>query len=188
MNKLTKIVTIINNDEDTVILKIDENKKLELLSIGCFNGNEDMLILSKLSSKNTDMLGYNIIYKDGTNTSFSGSGCLSEKLAAITRWMKETVVFDFGIPIEGYQNTEPLKKFSYIKTIEDDLNTPHTFELTGFNHNDMCLRKDGAFMHRGENKEFYMNYLSERYNIVSNERRISSNTGCVIYTIKTEKK
>lgn len=47
MKKLCELVTIEENNENCVVLKIKPNKRLELIKLGCFSGNEDMFILSK---------------------------------------------------------------------------------------------------------------------------------------------
>lgn len=186
MNKLSKIVEILNNDEDTVILKVKDNKKIELLSVGCFNGNEDMIIISKHTNFH-DGLAFRLVYKDGTTFSFTDNTLVSENIKAMKKNIIQSVVFDFGIPVEDSTYYELLKQFNYIKSLEDDLNTPHTFEVCGFDKSNMVLRKEGAFMGHISYDEA-MKYLEERYKIISNIHSNSKQTGCDIYTIKTGKK
>ena len=47
MNKLTKLVTIIHNDSDSVIIKVKKNKRMELIKTAFFNGDEDMIRVTK---------------------------------------------------------------------------------------------------------------------------------------------
>jgi len=186
MNKLSKIVEILNNDEDTVILKVKDNKKIELLSIGCFNGNEDMIIVSKHTNFH-DGLAFRLVYKDGTTFSFTDNTLVSSNIKAMKKNIIQSVVFDFGIPVEDSTYYELLKQFNYIKSLKDDLNTPHTFEICGFDKTNMVLRKEGALMGHISYDEA-MKYLEKRYKIVSNIHSNSKQTGCDIYTIKTGKK
>lgn len=185
MNKLTKIVDILNNDEDTVILKVKDNKKIDLLTIGCFGGNEDMIVISK-HTKFQNEPAFRVVYKDGTTFSFTNNTLVSSNIKAMKQIIVQTVVFDFGIPIDDY-NVDVLKQFSNIKSLEDDLNASYTFELAGFEKSDMVLRKNGAFMgHLTYNEG--MEYLAERYKFDSNIHSNSKQTGCDIYTIKTTPK
>ena len=186
MNKLSKIVEILNNDEDTVILKVKDNKKIDLLSIGCFNGTEDMIVVSKHTNLH-DGLAFRLVYKDGTTFSFTDNTLITSNIKAMKRIILDTVIYDFGIPVEDLTYVDLLKQFSDIKCLEDDLNASYTFELAGFENDFMVLRKNGAFMdHISFNDA--IDYLSGRYRILSIVHSNSNQTGCDIYTIKTEKK
>ena len=46
-NKLCYLVDIIENNENCVILKVKDDKKLELIKLGYFDGNEEMIRLTK---------------------------------------------------------------------------------------------------------------------------------------------
>ena len=194
MNKLSKIVSIMSNDEDAVILKVDETKKIEAMSIGVANV-ETLTVFKK--TRYQQEIGFNIIYKDGNHCSFSGNTLISEELAAIKRRLIETVVFDFGIPIEdsldGFQERQ--NWFNFIKSVEDDLKTPYIFELAGFGTDDMTIRKKpifnqagyGALMGRMSYNDA-LDYIKDRYEIVSNTHSNSPNTGCDIFYIGTAPK
>lgn len=186
MNNLSKIVDILNNDENTVILKIKDNKQIELLSIGCFDGNEDMIVISKYTKIHKG-LRFRIVHKDGTSWTFDNEYIVSSNVKAVYRNIIQTVVFDFGIPVDDSTHYELLKQFTYIKKLEDDLNASHTFVISGFEKSDMVLRKEGAFMGHISYEEA-MNYLEERYKILSNSHSVSNETWCDIYTIITDKK
>lgn len=186
MNKLTKIVDIIHNDEDSVILRVKEGKRMELLTTGCFDGNEDMIIVSKQTKLN-DCIAFRIMETNGKTFSFTNNTLVSSILSAMRNLIKDTVVMDFGIPIEDLSYVELLKQFSYIKSIEDDLNAPHIFQISGFSENDMVLRKEGAYMCRISLTKA-MEYLEERYHIVSKIHSNSESTGCDIYAVKTNPK
>lgn len=47
MKKLNEICTILEDNERCVILKVKDNSRLNLIALGCFNGNEDMIRLAK---------------------------------------------------------------------------------------------------------------------------------------------
>ena len=193
MNKLSKIVSIVCNDEDAVILKVDETKKIEAMSIGVANV-ETLTVFKK--TRYQQEIGFNIVYKDGHHCSFSSNTLISEELAAIKRRLRETVVFDFGIPIEdsldGFQERQNL--FNFIKSVEDDLKTPYIFELSGFGTDDMNIRKKpinqpgyGALMGR-MSYIAALDYIKGRYEIVTNDHCKSPNTGCDLFYIGTNPK
>lgn len=47
MKKLCELVMIEENNENCVVLKTKKEEKLELIKLGCFNGKEDMIIMTK---------------------------------------------------------------------------------------------------------------------------------------------
>jgi len=46
-NKLCYLVDIIENNEECVILKVKDNKTLDLIKLGYFDGNEELIRLTK---------------------------------------------------------------------------------------------------------------------------------------------
>ena len=47
MKKLFELVTIVSNTEDAVVLRVKPNCRMDLICLGCFNGDEDILRLTK---------------------------------------------------------------------------------------------------------------------------------------------
>ena len=47
MKKLQDLVELISNTEDAVVLKVKEGVKVDLICLGCFNGDEDIIRLTK---------------------------------------------------------------------------------------------------------------------------------------------
>lgn len=47
MKKLCELVMIEENNENCVVLKTKKEERLELIKLGCFNGKEDMIIMTK---------------------------------------------------------------------------------------------------------------------------------------------
>ena len=184
ISDLTDLVTLAHNDANTVILKIKKDTKFELLSLGCFHGSEDMFILSKRSRRRDD-LGYQIIHKGGGNCSWVRGQLVCEDLHVASRLIYDTVVFDFGIPVDD--EPELLQQFNSIQSLEEDLKTPHIFEFAGFSADSMILRKNKAFM-GGMTLDNMLDYLEGRYKIVSDVHSKSPRTGCDVYTITTEGK
>ena len=47
MTKLSELVTVEVNNEKCVVLKVKEGKAMELITLGCFDGNETMFRITK---------------------------------------------------------------------------------------------------------------------------------------------
>ena len=47
MKKLFDLVELISNTEDAVVLKVKPGSEVDLICLGCFNGDETMLRLTK---------------------------------------------------------------------------------------------------------------------------------------------
>jgi len=184
LNKLSQVVTIEHNDSDSVILRIKDDAKMTLLSTGCFKGTEDMFIISKRSRKR-EHLAFSIVYKDGGHFGWEQFELVSSTLKTIQKWLHESVVWDFGIPIDD--KPELLEPFNNIQSLAEDLNMPHTFEVAGFGLDNMIMRKEGAFM-GGISYGNALKYLNDRYKIVLNEHSNSPQTGCDVFLLKTESK
>ena len=46
-NKLCYMVDIIENNENCVVLEVKDNKKMDLIKLGCFDGDEELIRLTK---------------------------------------------------------------------------------------------------------------------------------------------
>ena len=47
MKKLCDLLDIVVNNEFCVLYKVRDNARMDLISLGCFNGNEDMIRITK---------------------------------------------------------------------------------------------------------------------------------------------
>jgi hypothetical protein len=47
MKKLCQLVELVSNTEDAVVLKVKPNSEIDLICLGCFNGDETMFRLTK---------------------------------------------------------------------------------------------------------------------------------------------
>lgn len=182
MNKLTNVVEIVKNDDEAVVLKVKEGSQIELLSTGCFNGNEKLLVISKVNWANEN-LNYTIVYNDDKTFSFSENTLVSDATNAIKKWIYQTVVFDFGIPVNE-RNYKRMSQFNFIKSVEDDLKHDYTFELAGFSNNALVMRKEGCFVDHFSYDEA-LDYLNNRYRVIEITTG-KAVTGCDVYTIKTK--
>ena len=98
MKKLVELVEVIENNDKCVLLKILCDK-LELMKIGCFNGNEEYIRLTKGKDHTCT-----IWYKNGNSFSwewgYSGNTLVSESLNQARRLIVECITSDLKIAIE----------------------------------------------------------------------------------------
>lgn len=82
LEKLKEILEIIENNDICILFKIKENKKMELIKLGYFKGNEDMIRVTKKGTTHT----ITIFYKNGESISYdfgSSTTLVSENLRQI---------------------------------------------------------------------------------------------------------
>lgn len=178
--RLTELVEILNNTNDAVVFKVKDNKQIELLSIGCFNGDEKFISVAKLNEYNENNI-YTIVYNDNRHFSFTSNELVGSKLRSMKMHLERMIIFDFGIPI-----FEKHGGANYIQSIEDDLKADHVFSIEGFGEEHMNLRKDYAFMIGQLPYNVLYDYINNRYKIIEVKKSKSLRTSCDIITIKTK--
>lgn len=98
MKKLCDLVEIAENNEVCVILKVKENSEFDLMCLGCFDGNEDMLRLTKGGTQTAT-----IFRKNEKPYSWhwgeSGHVLVSDKMHKLGQLIQSCIENDFGIYI-----------------------------------------------------------------------------------------
>lgn len=98
MSKLYNLVDIIENNETCVILKVKENKKLDLIKLGYFDLDEYIFRLTK--GKNHTCT---VFKTDGKNYNWhwgeNGYTLVSDNLSKKGKMIENCIVEDFGINI-----------------------------------------------------------------------------------------
>lgn len=178
--RLTELVELVSNTDDAVVFKVKDNKQIELLSIGCFNGDEKLISVAKLNDF-TDYNIYTIVYKNDQHMSFIANELVGAKLRSMKKHLERMIIFDFGIPIFDKHG-----RANYIQSIEDDLKADHVFSIEGFGEEQMNLRKDYAFMIGQLPYNVLYDYINNRYKIIGVKKSKSPRTSCDIITIKTK--
>lgn len=178
MNKLCNLVTILDNNENCVNLKVKPNKREELIRLGYFNGNEDIIRLTK--GKNHTCT---IIYNDLTTKSWdwgsSGYTLVSNETSKAGRLIEECITEDFDIYIGDKENN--IRYSLNIKSLDDTKKRKHDIEVMYFeNNSDVSVHKDGTFYkHFNSVKEVKQHFKELEYNMNYKNQYIAS-TGCVV--------
>lgn len=93
MVKLANCVEIITNNENCVVLKVKENRRMDLIAIGYFNGNEDMIRMTKHKDNNS----YTIWSNNGKICNWNNNTLKSNDLAKIQKIIAKCIHHDLDI-------------------------------------------------------------------------------------------
>lgn len=96
MKKLCELVDIVANNENCVVFKPKDDVRMELISLGCFRGNEELIRMSKGRTPEIT-----VFYKDGSTYSYhfgEGSTTLvSGSFVQQREMIRECAILDYGI-------------------------------------------------------------------------------------------
>ena len=135
MKKLFDLVELISNTEEAVVLKVLPGNEVDLICLGCFNGDETMLRLTKGSDQTCT-----VWVKNGNHYSWhwgdSGYTLVSDEMTKRGRMIQQCLEDDFDILIHGSK-----------ESIRKDLHkTQRTHVIVMWENGDMCgCRKDNEF-------------------------------------------
>lgn len=96
MKRLCELVDIGINNEACVLFKVKDSARMDLITLGCFRGDEDMIRMTKGRQPTVTLY-----YKDGGTASYyfgeGGHTVLAESGAAQREMIRECAILDFGI-------------------------------------------------------------------------------------------
>ena len=185
--KLCNLVNIIDNNMDCVVLKVKDNMQIELIKLGYFSGDEDIIRLTK--GKNHTC---SVFYKYGTNFSWEwgsrGYTLVSDLVSKKGKMIEECITEDFDIYIGD--NQDNLKKSLYIKSLDDVKDAQHFIQFMYWDkpNTSICVHKDIAFYKNFKNMRDAQNHFKKLgYNLDYNNQYVAS-TGCIVEEYYIEKK
>lgn len=184
MNGLTKLVTIEHNDENSVILKVKKNKRLDLIKTGYFNGDEEMIRITKTKDC-CGIINYTFFLNNGKHYGASENTLVSDDFKKTMNLVYETVHDDFGIHLRG----EKIDITNYIKTIKDDKKVKHCFRLLGYNNsNSITVYKDNIWFKQFKNIEEAEHWIGSHYVVESTtDSKSIVDKNCNIRIVYTKK-
>lgn len=178
-NKLCNLVDIVENNEECVILKIKDDKKIDLIKLGYFDGNEDLIRLTKGENHTCT-----IFDKDGSTFSWywgtRGYTLVSESTSIMGKLIEECITEDFDIYIGDDLNK--IKDSLYIKSLDDVKNNNHHIKLMYWkNGGDVSVHKDGSFYKFFDNMDSVKEHFSDlNYNMTYLKKYVAPQTGCIV--------
>lgn len=98
MKRLVDCVEVITNNDECVILKVKNNCEMDLISLGCFSGNEVMFRMTKDEDEDCFTIFSKNSGEDEFTTCTWGSRTLvSKNLSNIARKIRRCIVGDLDI-------------------------------------------------------------------------------------------
>ena len=152
MKKLSDLVELVSNTEEAVVLKILPDSELDLICLGCFNGDETMFRLTK----GTNMT-CTVWVKNGNHYSWhwgEGSHSLvSPEMDKRGEMIQKCIEDDFDILVRG-------TKQSIKKDMERTLQTHDIILFQPSQYDEKCVcRKDGEFYRYFESMDIAINHF-----------------------------
>lgn len=175
--KLSNLVEIAANNEECVVLKVKENAQMELIALGCFDGNESMFRITK--GKQHTATIFNGDQSFSWNWGTNGYTLVSDKVKKCGQLIQSCVEEDFGIYMG--ENANKINQTLHVKTLADKIGMRHNLKILYWeNRDEPCnIHKDGEHFKWFENPTSARNYISERYQI--NSRVLTTApTGCKV--------
>ena len=177
--KLCDLVEIEENNMECVILKIKENSKIDLIKLGCFEGDETLIRVSK--------------GKDNTFTIFSGekhfswyhgqSGytIVSKDTDQKRKLIEECIEMDFDIYIG--KDKEKIRKSLDILSLKDTYNKVYEAKIMYWENQKnthVTVHKDGVFFRHFSGINDAKNILkNSNYELTFKGSHIAE-TGCIV--------
>lgn len=182
MKRLSSMVTILENNEECTILKVRENQFANLISLGCFDGNETMFRLTKGDNHTCTVWGSNgssFNWEWGT----SGYTLVSDKVDKMGDLIQEAITDDFGIYIGS--DTDKIRQTLYIEKPKPSI---HHFKLMWWDskpNDNRSVHKDGEYWKFFKSTEHLVDYLKSlgAEDIQVGEKYYSQNTGCALLNV-----
>lgn len=185
--KLCDLVNIEENNLECVILKVKDNAKLDLIKLGCFDGDEEYLRLTKGEDHTCT-----IFKKNGTNFNWhwgtNGYTLVSDKTSKMGKLIEECITEDFDIYIG--KNIKKINETLYIRSLDDVAEAHHNIKIMYWNKkdNNICVHKDDEYYkHFSSVDSVKEHFINLGYELEHNSNSIAK-TGCIVeeYTINKE--
>ena len=187
-NKLCYLVDIIENDEDLVLLQVKEGKEMDLIKLGCFDGNEKLIRLTKGANHTCT------IFCGDNKKPFSwywgahGYTLVSDNVSKMGKLIENCIVDDFDIYIGD--NKDKIKESLYIKSLDDSNNNKHEVKVMYFkNDKDVIVHKDNEFYKGFSDVNTAIKHFKDlNYNVDYKNKSVAK-TGCIVeeYNIQRNK-
>lgn len=184
--RLCDLVEIEENNMDFVLLKVKENSRLSLIKLGCFEGNEKLIRVTK---------GTHHIYTIFTNDKeysweYGGNGftLVSDNIEKKRLLINNCIESDFDIYIGC--NKELIEKSLSIHCIEDTYRNENNIEimyLDGEQNKRVVVHKNGEFFRAFSSKEEAKKFFKDTGHELRYSDDYIANTGYIVEEYKLVK-
>lgn len=184
--RLCDLVEIETNNSECVVLKIKNGSELSLIKLGCFDGNEKMIRVTK--GKNHT---YTIISKDNQysweygETSYT---IVSENTDRKRFLINDCIENDFDIYIGA--NKDLIKKSLSIHCMEDTYKNENNIEIMYWENQQnerVVVHKNGEFFRAFSSKEEAKKFFKDTGHELHYSDDYIADTGCIVEEYKLVK-
>lgn len=182
MKKLIDLIEIEDNNEKCVVLRVLKDSRLELIKLGCFNGNEELIRLTKGPTQTCTLF-----YKNHTiaqwQWGYGGTTVVDASTREAGKMIERCIMYDLDILIE----TSSIHGCLFIQSKGATKGMTQTYKILKRDNDatDMSLYRDGMYVRRitdeyeEDVKEFIYGQFS---NIISETEEHGKNTTATIIT------
>lgn len=179
--KLSEMVEIVVNNNECVVLKVKENQTFNLITLGCFNGNETILRLTKGRDHTCT------VWEGEKNYSWHwgerGYTLVSDNLSKKGHLIERTIEDDFEIYIGSNQD-----KIRETLWLEKPKGLKNHYKLMCWKDNfleNVCIHKNNEFWRYFSSLDSFEKYIKELGGRITKKGNIyhSSQTGCALLDI-----
>ena len=186
--KLCYLVDIIENNENCVVLKVKDNKEMDLIKLGCFDGDERLIRLTK-GKNHTCTTFYNDNRKPlSWDWGESGFTLVSDNVRKMGRLIEDCITEDFDIYIG--ENDSKIMESLYIKSLDDVKNNKHEIKVMYFkNDNNVVVHKDNEYYKGFSDVNAVIKHFQDLNYNVDYKNKYVADTGCIVeeYNIQKNK-
>ncbi len=186
-DKLCYLVDILENNKDCVLLKVKEDARLDLIKLGCFTGNEELMRLTKGEDHTCT-----IINKDGTTFSWhwgkSGHTIVTDETSKKGKLIEECITEDFDIYIG--ENLVNVNNSLRIKSLDDVKDAIHSLEFMYWDKKkpkDIVVHKDSEFYKTFDTIPDAINHFENLNYKIEKLESFVAKTGCIVDDYYIEK-
>ena len=184
MKRLCELVKIMENNRECVVLEVTGDR-LDLIKLGCFNGDEKIFRLSKGANHNCTVWTNNGYYS--WHWGIDGHTLVSDEMDKQGELIQDCITKDFGIYIG--ENKNLIDSTLYIMSLEDTKHITHKVKLMYWpnNPNDICCHLDGEYYSHFKGSTEAFNHFMCRGYTMSQENKYTAQTGFVVEEYKIER-
>ena len=180
MKKLCELVDIAVNNENCVVFKVKDNTRMDMITLGCFKGDEDMIRMTK--GRTPEITIFN---KDGSNYSYHfGEGSttlISDNMMKQRTMIRECAILDFGLVCDWAHQRKDVDYEKLVKSTLDITSTKGVDRFVGLvSGGGMCcnIRVNEQTMELGINVKDVPGWFEERGYSVIFQEDISNGLKC----------
>lgn len=187
MTRLCDLVEVLENNMECVVLKVKDGVQMQLVCLGCFDGDETMFRLTKGSSHTCTM------FRGGRKPvswswGESGHTLVCDSLWKCGHMVESCISDDFGIYVG--KDAARRKAALNIRSLEDMKGMDEHYRLMWWGrNNDICIHKNGEYHARMEGLEKAEEYVREKITIESiSDIYYSEQSGCCMMDMRGRRK